>query len=433
MADQTDTGESATLGTLVHDNISNFSDFENETSTKSMTTSTSKKRGIAMLESDDVGGDQCIPDDVHPWLVSMLNLIKKNTECTNEKVNDLDNRVLILEDNADHIESEIEKLRTKMDDVLDSNKSILGRLIRAENVIDRQRLEISDLRSRSMRDNIIIKTSGPEYKEVNNENTAATVVKFLAKEMRIPNADKIMITRAHRMGQAGNGYNKPMIAKLAYDDDIRKIFANAKVLKNTNYSISTQVPQEINERRQFGWGEFKAARDDRKLAKFDGGRLVISGEPVCKYDRMTLPPEANASLGQLNTEHLTGMSDVITAHNHHFRACVTKIHSLQDIRDSMDIFLRKDEFINADYIPYAFRYIDQEGKLVENFHSDDDSGTGLQILKALRKKDAMDIVVFVTHYKADNYIGAKSKMETIIQLVSGALLSLGNANMDTTS
>ena len=45
-----------------------------------------------------------------------------------------------------------------------ANKTLAGRLLRAENTIEKQKAQIIDLRMRSMRDNIIIKTKGTEMK-----------------------------------------------------------------------------------------------------------------------------------------------------------------------------------------------------------------------------------------------------------------------------
>lgn len=79
-----------------------------------------------------------------------------------------------------------------------------------------------------MRDNVIIRTRGPHYKEVLNEDTAVKFKECAANELRVPDADKITIARAHRMGNAQSDSNKMMIARLAYDHDVRRLFNNAK-------------------------------------------------------------------------------------------------------------------------------------------------------------------------------------------------------------
>ena len=131
-------------------------------------------------------------------------------------------------------------------------------------VIQRQQHEITDLRMRSMRDNILIKTSGPKYKETHEEDTANTVQKVLNDEMRIADSANISINSSNLMGQAGAGYNRMLIMRLPQRDDQNKIFDNASVLKGTDYSITKQVLVEIEEWRQFTWSEFKQAKADKR-------------------------------------------------------------------------------------------------------------------------------------------------------------------------
>ena len=67
--------------------------------------------------------------------------------------------------------------------------------------------------------------------------------------MRVPDANQIDITRAHRMGKASADQNRMIMAKVTYNEDQKRIFDNVKVLKNTDYIISKQIPCEMEERR----------------------------------------------------------------------------------------------------------------------------------------------------------------------------------------
>ena len=96
------------------------------------------------------------PTGVHPWIVQMLTAIRQESACTSNRVNHVEDRVGALEGQHGHIADAITQLTL-------SNKTILGRLQRAEITIERQRSEINDLRARSMRNNIIVKTRGDKY------------------------------------------------------------------------------------------------------------------------------------------------------------------------------------------------------------------------------------------------------------------------------
>ena len=305
-----------------------------------------------------------------------------------------------------------------------SNKVMAGRMQRMETIIERQRWEISDLRMRSMRDNVIIKTKGQEYKETTNENTAAKFQAFLGKELKLANADKIDIPRSHRMGRAQNGYNRMMIAKIPSEESKRRIFSNAKALQNTNFSISSQIPHEIEERRMFGWQEYKRARQDGVFARFDGARLFIDNTPVAKYDPVSLPLSSDALAGTASVPRIC-TSDEHTVGQHVIKAWAVPATTLQEVREGFDTALSSG-MSSADHVPYAYRIRGPDGELKENFDSDCDLGAGLTLLKYLRDNQAQNVAVFVAHYVAKNDpITTKDKTSAMQQAVSAALNELG--------
>ena len=67
--------------------------------------------------------------------------------------------------------------------------------------------------------------------------------------MGIANADPIVIPRAHRLGQVTNGFYKILLAKVPSDPDHKRIFANAKILADTDFPFTKQDQHEIEERR----------------------------------------------------------------------------------------------------------------------------------------------------------------------------------------
>ena len=196
------------------------------------------------------------PEGVHRNLWGMLKMIHQHVT----KINGLENRVAIMEDQIDNDGSDIAQLKATVGQLVSANKTLSGRLLRAESVIQRQQDQIIDLKTRSMRDNVIIKTRGSKYKEHIEENTDSTIRKFFTEEMRIPNSENLCINSSHRMGQVNAGYNRMLIARLPRRRDHTAIFDNASALKGTEFSISKQVPPETEERRQFAWADFKKSQ-----------------------------------------------------------------------------------------------------------------------------------------------------------------------------
>ena len=356
------------------------------------------------------------PEGVNGEVWDMLLSIKRDTAKAIEYTGSLDTRLLALEDSHDNTGADIYQIKRTLKQVVEHNKVITGRLIRAETTIERQRSEITDLRMRSMRDNVIIRTRGQDYKETINENTASVFWRFVATEMNVPNADKFCITRAHRMGQSRGQHNKMMIAKLAFDNDQRRVFDNAKSLKGTDFSISKQLPQEIEERRQFAWQEFKRARGAKLPANFVGGRLMVSGRAVDKYDAIQLPTESKTLYGG-DGATVGPPSEVVDVDGHEFVARFAKVSSMQGVREAIDTLLKDEVFFKATHMPYAFRFQDADGQLYENFSSDDDNGAGLHMLRELQKCSAMNLVVCAAHVTADTQVPYKRKLDALGEVV----------------
>ena len=371
------------------------------------------------------------PEGVNPLLWDMLKSIKQDTAKSSSKADEALNRVGILEDQADNTGAQIACIKREMAALTLSNKVLSARLQRAECVIQRQKADILDLRGRSMRDNIIVKTKGETYRELREENTALKFRSFLANEMRVANVDRIEIPRSHRMGRAGNGYNRMMIAKVPMESDQRRIFANTKALKNTDFSISKQVPHEIEERRIFGWQIYKKARQEKRPARFDGGKLFVENEAVAEVDPSPLPSASAVLEGTEDARPSMGSSDERDVSDHIFSAWAAPANDLQGVREGYDTALA-DGLSAATHAPYAFRFKNEDGSITENFESDGDNGAGLALLKFLREKKVTDAAVYISHQDRPNRpLALKLKSSTMQKVAEEALLDLGRrvANM----
>ena len=359
------------------------------------------------------------PDGVHPNMWSMLRAINRKLA----RVNTIENHLTIIDDLLDNDGTQLAIIKDKIERLELSNKTLTGRLIRAESVIQRQQSELTDLKMRSMRDNIIIKTSGSKYKEIRDEDTSNTVRNFLKDELHIPGTDRIAINSSHRMGQAGAGYNKMLIARLPRRCDHAKIFDNAKALKGTEYSITKQVPVEVDERRQFAWSAFKQAKSDKRPARFDGGTLVVGGEPVFKFNPITLPASSKTLLGARSPVLPRGTSEVCHEGEHRFQAWALPARCADDVREGLDQLLQISELSGATYVPYAFRFDNEQGH-TENFYSDGDMKSGLMMVKILRDLSAKNVAVFVAHQSQEKSLPRRKKMDCLANVIGGAILAL---------
>ena len=370
------------------------------------------------------------PASVDPWIRDMLIRIDNHVLDHRDEISDLNNEISILKDQADHDHENFTKLQAAYDLQSAAMNVMTSRMISLEKRLDRFEATQIDQKNRSMRDNIIIRTKGEDYKEVLNEDTAQKVKTFINKELRVAGKETqdIKIHRAHRMGKAVGDKNSMMIAKIPHESDKRKIFSNVKILKGTSHSVSVQCAPETEERKMLAWPSYKAARKDKKETRFDHtGRLLIEGVPQTKYDLVKLPPSSNLLEGKPARNPLCGQSTLQTVSGHQFIAYAASVTSLQEISDYRDFLHSSGVLMEADFIPHAFSFTDPVDGKLENFDSDGDHFSGLQILKYLREKKAKDICIFVAHTAGSNPVITKLKNAAIDKVTGEALLSLEKA------
>lgn len=137
---------------------------------------------------------------------------------------------------------------------------------------------LTDLKARSMRDNLIF-TGIPEERW---EDTEALLQDFLQKRYKLEY--EIPFERVHRMGKWSEFKEQPrnIIAKFSYFKDREFIRKNAaRKLKGSRVWVNEQFPPEIEEKRKRLYPVLRQAKKDHKRASLIRDTLYIEGE---KYD-----------------------------------------------------------------------------------------------------------------------------------------------------
>lgn len=140
---------------------------------------------------------------------------------------------------------------------------------------------LTDLKARSMRDNLIF-TGIPEERW---ENTEAVLQDLLQKKYKLDY--DIPFERVHRMGKWSEFKEQPrnIIAKFSYFKDREFIRKNAaRKLKGSRIWVNEQFPPEIEEKRKLLYPVLRQAKKDHKRASLIRDTLYIEGE---KYDSST--------------------------------------------------------------------------------------------------------------------------------------------------
>lgn len=134
---------------------------------------------------------------------------------------------------------------------------------------------IIDLKSRSMRDNLVF--SG--IHEERGENTEEILQEFIKRKFRIDY--DVSFERVHRMGRWSehNLYPRNIVAKFTYFKERELIRTRApQKLKGSNVWVNEQFPPEIEERRKKLYPIMRLAKRDGKHVRLTKDLLYINGQ-----------------------------------------------------------------------------------------------------------------------------------------------------------
>ncbi|XP_045205948.2 uncharacterized protein LOC123558136 [Mercenaria mercenaria] len=132
--------------------------------------------------------------------------------------------------------------------------------------------EITDLKCRSMRDNLLF-FNIPEEKDENCENK---VLNLIEAKFGIENAKtEIKLQRVHRIGAFKSSKIRPIVAKFGSFPDREKVRKSARLLKDTAYGIEEQFPPEVVEVRRKLIPVIRKARSEGKEAYLSVDKLYI--------------------------------------------------------------------------------------------------------------------------------------------------------------
>lgn len=203
----------------------------------------------------------------------------------NTKLNKLDN----IEQHLARVDVEIKELKdsfTFVNDTTDelkeeqkkqnaSIKSLEESIARIEARNTDLHRELVDMKSRSMRSNLVFYNLPEQEKE----DPFAVLRELLGTKMGIDESNEIEIERAHRLGgKREDGKPRPIVAKFLRFQDKEYIRKSAYLLKGTKIGIADQFPKEIAEARKKLYPEMKKAKSEGNTVKLIKDKLYINGQ-----------------------------------------------------------------------------------------------------------------------------------------------------------
>ena len=206
-------------------------------------------------------------NDVKQIKLSMTKLdqIEKTVNTINMKVSDLEYKVNVIEPRVTEVEKSCSFVSSENDDrkkELERARSEIVKLkhdctnMKTETDVLKQKnanleSKITDLESRSMRDNLLfygISERG-QY-----ENCEELVKQVCVETLELDDADRMTFDRVHRIGTHSTSKIRPIVAKFHYYKEREQVrqraYEKSNALKGANLGIGKQWPSEVRDTRR---------------------------------------------------------------------------------------------------------------------------------------------------------------------------------------
>ncbi len=141
-------------------------------------------------------------------------------------------------------------------------------------------------------------------------------------------------------------------AKFSKANEHDEVLKNASKLKNTNHTISKQLPGSFRERQAFAMSEYKEKKKDSNVkATLSMGKLIINGRIQEKYLEPVLPDGAPIEENDDYDDNLVVTGKNITDGGSTFTGYASKVYSQQDVSTCLEqlLLLEFCSWVNASH------------------------------------------------------------------------------------
>ena len=243
--------------------------------------------------------------------------------------------------------------------------------------------------------------------KVPDEPCERTVRRFLCNEMHVSDEDqhRIRFDRVHRIGKAATGHHRVIIAKCNPSEGKHIIFSHIKNLdKNKKFGVSEQLPREMAERKKQLIPEYKQAKQDKKVVKWNVDKLIISGQvKEVKKDRVS-DINVNTTEKAITLQHEIHRSPPQTHQASSFQGHSVKISTQDDIIPALHAIYSDSRVARASHNIYAYR-LKSGGRYLEHYEDDGEWGAGAKLLELLRDNNVENSLVCVTRWYGGIHLG----------------------------
>ena len=344
--------------------------------------------------------------NVPEWVESLIKKLSEDVKDLKHSVADLVNENIELRTNVEVLQKRLQITE--------------GLTLRNQSKILQQTDQITDLKCRSMRDNVVI-NGIPEGTNETWEQSKEKFKTFLKDDLKIQDTNDVMIDRVHRTGQKNGRKPRPLIAKLINTTSKDTIFKNVKNLKNKKeISVQEQLPPEVSECRKRLWAKYKEAKtNSANKVSWATDRLIINGVSYSSKDENIEINPAESSRKNIDLHHTAH----VVVEDSTFMGHAVRISSKEDVSDVLAELLKDKAVAGATHNVYAYRVQDANGQIFERSKDDGEHGAGYQILKMLREREETNVMIVVTRWFGTKHLGPR-RFQCIKESAENALQKL---------
>ena len=324
-----------------------------------------------------------------------------------------------------HYYEEISNLRAENAQLrrdLDLLRSVVIRIDRRMLVMDN---DITDLRTRSMRDNILIHN----FPYTQDENLSVTMPETIKRTLGV-DVEFVII---HRNGIRGVHNGKPVTitAKLA-DRAKKEEILNAQKAKKIArqrlpFFITPQQPPVVVSNKNKIYDKANSLQKQSISAKVKRDQIILGDGSSYQEE---VPLIRNSDALQITSEETQALDEIqitsvdpIIRDGSEFSAAGAKAQTTDEVRDIYRKICVDPYVASANSRILVYRIRAENDKIIENYHDDDEHGAGRRLLKYMQENAIINAAIVVTRWIGDGHIGPQrfTIMETLVNQVANAL------------
>lgn len=413
---------------IIHENVE-LGDNEDTEQTKEMAGTQTQQEGICNTSLQDIATSL---SSLH----NKFDDLKLQQGETETGLSNVKSRVNTIEEDSAQCTSDITILKIEGSDCKNEIKLLKALVIKQSDQIKKLQNECADLRLRSMKNNVLFHNL-PEVSR-SKEDCEETISNMLEDSGFEGSLD---IDRAHRLGKANpeNKFPRPIVVRLVAQKEAQSLIEFGKTLpKGKNkVKITPQYPSDIYEQRKQMGERIGEVKKETGVAKprvqMTHDKLIIDG--VTQHD--IFPAPSSRSLLNLSPHEKESIAKnppilhkgkPMKESGNIFVACAARVHDKSQAIQAYRKALLDPVKASAAHNMAIYRLRpdpSNPANVQEAYQDDGEIGAGRHLRYLLQRRNAVNVVVFVTRHYSGQHLGAK-RWDLIDSVVDSALAELKN-------